>query len=102
MQHAVNCGSWPDVSHGFFDVFLHADPPKVGQRCVMSPSCLESQGCHLIPLFYFLSCFFLPSPRALSVLSFFSRFSPQKTLKYFSLRVRLYCVAVVEQLGDNS
>ena len=27
-----------------------------------SPSCLESQGCHLIPLSYILSCLFLPSP----------------------------------------
>ena len=26
----------------------------------------------------------------------------QKTLKYFSLRVRLFCMALVEQLGDDS
>ena len=32
--------------------------PKGGQGCLMSSSCLESQGCHLIPLSYLLSCFF--------------------------------------------
>ena len=32
--------------------------PKGGQGCLMFPSCLESQGCHLIPLSYLLSCFF--------------------------------------------
>ena len=42
-----------------------------GWGCLMSPSCLESQGHHLIPLSYLLSCFFLASPLALSVLSFF-------------------------------
>ena len=45
--------------------------PKGGRGCLMSRSCLESQGCHLIPLSYLLSCFFLPSLLALSVLSFF-------------------------------
>ena len=47
--------------------------PKGGRGCLMSHSCLESQGCHLIPLPYFLSCFvfFLPRPLALSVLAFF-------------------------------
>ena len=33
-------------------------PPKGGRGCLMSPSCLESQGCHLIPLSYLLACFF--------------------------------------------
>jgi len=32
----------------------------------------------------------------------FPDLSPQKTLKYFSLRVRLFCMALVEQLGDDS
>ena len=31
-------------------------PPKGGPGCLMSPPCLESQGCHLIPLCYRLSC----------------------------------------------
>ncbi len=30
--------------------------PKGGRGCLMSPSCLESQGFHLIPLCYLLSC----------------------------------------------
>ena len=29
---------------------------KGGRGCLMSPSCLESQGCYLIPLSYLLSC----------------------------------------------
>ena len=29
---------------------------KNPKGCLMSPSCLESQGCHLIPLCYLLSC----------------------------------------------
>ena len=33
-------------------------PQKGGQGCLMSTSWLESQGCHLIPLSYLLSCFF--------------------------------------------
>ena len=41
-------------------VVLSADlwiwPPKGGRGCLMSPPCLESQGCHLIPLCYLLSC----------------------------------------------
>ena len=60
--------------------------------------------------FPFLSplLFLLPSPLALSVLSCFCYWSIlrtfflQKTLKYFSLRVRLFCMALVEQLGDDS
>ena len=31
-------------------------PPKGGRGCLMSPPCLESQGCYLIPLCYLLSC----------------------------------------------
>ena len=33
-------------------------PLKGGQGCLNYPSCLESQGCHLIPLSYLLTCFF--------------------------------------------
>ena len=36
-------------------VFL-SPSPKGGRGCLMSPPCLESQGCHLIPLCYLLSC----------------------------------------------
>ena len=31
-------------------------PRKGGRGCLMSPPCLESQGCHLIPLCYLVSC----------------------------------------------
>ena len=40
--------------------------PKGGWGCLMSPSYLESQGCHLIPLSCLLSCF-SASALALSV-----------------------------------
>ena len=30
--------------------------PKGGRGCLMYPPCLKSQGCHLIPLHYLLSC----------------------------------------------
>ena len=32
------------------------NPPKGGWGCLISPPCLESQGCHLIPLCCLLSC----------------------------------------------
>ena len=31
-------------------------PPKGGRVCLMSPSCLESDCYHLIPLYYLFSC----------------------------------------------
>ena len=86
--------------------------------CCCSPE--EMPGMSDVPLlsgisglsfdFPFLSplLFLLPSPLALSVLSCFCYWSIlrtfflQKTLKYFSLRVRLFCMALVEQLGDDS
>ena len=37
----------------FFIFWLWA--PKEGRGCLMFPSCLESQSCHQIPLFYLLS-----------------------------------------------
>ena len=56
------------------------DPPKGGRGCLMSPPCLESQGCHLIPLCYLLLFFclvLLPflSYRFLPAGPFFSTFS---------------------------
>ena len=76
---------------------------------------LKSQCCHLFALSCLLSCF--SCPLALSVLPFFFFFFFfllllllmvhsldffKKTLKHFSLRIRLFCMAVVEQLGDDS
>ena len=50
-----------DLYHVFIDLkkaFTRSgmQPPKGGRGCIMSPPCLESEGCHLIPLCYLLSC----------------------------------------------
>ena len=86
-------------------------PLKSGQGCFMSLSCLESQGCHLIPLSYLISFFCLDSSCSFCLVifllmvhspdffSFFFFFF--RKLKYFSLRVWLFCMALVEQLGDG-
>ena len=76
-------------------------PPKGGQRC------LKSQGCHLSPLSYLLSCFSAQSSCSFCLIIFLLMvpspdFSFEKTLKQFPLRVRLFCMALVEQLGDDS
>ena len=46
------------VSRAYALESLHcfSRPPKGSRKCLMSPPCLESQGCHLIPLCYLLSC----------------------------------------------
>ena len=81
-------------------------PQTGGWGCLMSSPCLESQGCHLIPLCYLLSCS-SAQPVNLSVLSF-SACWPfllnffQKILQYFSIRDRLFCMAPVQQLGEVS
>ena len=41
-----------------FFLLVTWNPPKGGQGCLMSPPFLESQGCHLIPLYNLLSFFF--------------------------------------------
>ena len=78
------------------DVFSVAPEERPGTSDV-SP-CLESQGCHLIPLCYLLSC--SPSSDTLSILSF-SACWPfllnffQEILQYFLLRDRLFGMAPV-------
>ena len=53
----------------FAEKLVHCvQPLKGGHGCLMSAPCLESQGCHLIPLCYLLSFFCL----ALLVLLFLS------------------------------
>ena len=72
-------------------------------------SLLEYQGCHCIP-FPVSSHVFLPCPLALSVLLFFCKwyfllilfFKKKKELTFFLLRERLFFMAVVEQLRDDS
>ena len=52
-DHWINHECW-----GKFANCLSNWPLKGGRGCLMSPSGLESQGCHLIPVSYLLSCFF--------------------------------------------
>ena len=59
----VPSGTWSWKLGSFFSFgvskhgpWLTQPPPKGGRGCLMSPPCLESQGCHLIPLCYLLSC----------------------------------------------
>ena len=46
------CAHLSDFGHR-----MPSEAPKGGWGCLMSPPCLESQGCHLIPLYYLFSCF---------------------------------------------
>ena len=72
----------------------------------MSPPCLESQGCHLIPLCYLLSCSSAQSCYPFCLI--FSACRPfllnffQKILQYFLLKDRLFCMTPVQQLGEVS
>ena len=72
-------------------------------------TCLESQGCRLIPHSYLLSCFccvvvLLFLSCLFSVNGSFSWlfFLYRKLFKRFSLRVWIFCAVPVEQLGDDS
>ena len=76
-------------------------PLKGGRECVISLPCLESQGCHLIPLYYFLS-FSSPYSYYSFCHTFFSaRWSIllnsfQKILQYFFIkRKAFFCMAPV-------
>ena len=44
--------------------------PKGGQGCLITPPCLESQGCHLIPLYCLLSRFSASSSYSFRCISF--------------------------------
>ena len=58
------------VSCAFYLLLSQSYPLKGSWGCLMSPPRLESQGCHLISLYYLLS-FLLPSPATLFIWSFF-------------------------------
>ena len=78
-------------------------PPKEGQGCLMSPRCLESQGCHLIPLCYLLSCSSAWSCYSFCLIFFCllvhsSDLFPE-SFQYVSLRDMLFCMAPVWRLG---
>ena len=45
-----------ECSHACFTLEFLPVSPKGGRVCLVSPPCLESRGCHLIPLCYLLSC----------------------------------------------
>ena len=103
----VKCHSWPNCIAASSAWLLECPEGRPGMSDV-SP-CLESQGCHLIPLYYLLSCssswsyysfcliflFFLPACP-------FSWTFSRKFFQYFSLRDRLFCMAPVQQLGEVS
>ena len=68
--------------------FICSHTPKGGRGCLMSPSCLESRGCHLIPLSYLLSCFFCLVLLLFLVLSFFCWWSI--LLTFFSRKLKYF------------
>ena len=109
IRNTQPCHLWcqhSTLEEGVCDHGLHFETLKGCCGCRMSPSSLKSHGCLLIPLSYLLSCFF-----CLVLLLFLScHFSANgsfswlfsKKLKYFLLKVLLFCMALVEQLGDDS
>ena len=63
-------------------------PREGGRGCLMSPPCLESQCCHLIPLFYLLLFFCLVLLLFLSYLLFFLPAGPffwTFSIKFFNI-----------------
>ena len=85
--------------------------PNCGRALLMSPPCLESQGCHLIPSFYLLPCYSAYSPVAHSVSQPTCPLLAHSPDLFFSLNLhfpkgRLFCLALVffcllERLGDE-
>ena len=71
-------------------------PPKGGCGCLMSPPCLESQGCHLIPLCYLLSCVSASSCYSVCLIFFClpvhsSELFPQNSSVFFVKRSAFFC-----------
>ena len=88
----------PNGGHRMCTVYwLSSSHPKGGRESLMSPSCLKSQGCHLIPLFYLLFCSstpvarFFPSPFFCWYMALSPDFCPRKTT-YFSLKNEFFFV----------
>ena len=90
------------TTHTLKTCFVYS--PKGGRGCLMSSSCLESQGFHFNSPFLFPLLFFYLTPLlfclALFVLMVHSPdcFPPAQ---YVSLRDRRFCLALAAQLGDN-
>ena len=85
---------------------------KGGQALLMSPPCLESRGCHLIPSFYLLCCYSAQSCCSFCLL-LFSAYGPVSCLlsrNIFKLLIRdnaFLCVSLVlrfffKWLGDEN
>ena len=57
-NEGIRPGEYINCVFGPFLKFMSEDQNLLekGRGCLMSPPCLESQGCHLIPLCYLLSC----------------------------------------------
>ena len=89
------CVSCSSICFGYSSVWRD-QTPKGGQGCLMSTSCLESQGCHLIPLSYLLSCFFSAwTSCSFCPVVFLSTvhspdFFTQKILQHYSFRDRFF------------
>ena len=70
---------------------LSSRTPKRGQGGLMSPPCLESQGCYLIPLYYFISCSSVYCHYSFCHFSAYRpillTFSSQKILNIFQLKI---------------
>ena len=101
---AVNCiaGCQMYCGRGMCDrqMFLFTCPQG---RPGLSDACLQSQGCHFIPLSYLLSCFSTWSLYQFCLVNHLLRvrspdFFPENSEK----RVGLFCMALVEQLRDYS
>ena len=72
----------------------------------MLPPCLESQGCHLIPLCYLLSCssaqFCYPFCLIVfCLLALSSKLFPENSSIFFVKR-QAFCMAPVQRLGEDS
>ena len=80
-------------------------PSKGGRGC-LSPRCLESQGCHLIPLCSLLSCSSAQSCYPVCLIFFCllvlsSELFPRNSSIFFIKR-QVFCMTPVQQLGEVS
>ena len=113
---SVGCTRADCASPILADVFnAEGQTQKWGQGCLISLSSplpsprLASQDCHLIPLYYLLSCSSTYPYCSFCLFSFFhlptapfSWLFFQKIVQHFSLRDGLFGMALVWQLGDDS
>ena len=80
----------PKTLHTVYKVMpllFSAYSPQGGRGCLMPRPCLESQGCHLFPLYYLLSCSSVESCYSFCRI-FFLPSCPLSWLQCLSLRIR--------------